>query len=475
MQGKTPELFRAARIDLLGKNIWENFPDLAGGDLHKKIENAVSQGKVIRVHGSLLPNQGWLEITIVPSEDGVECFIRDISDYRQTQNGPTHDEVGRIIFDALLESIPEGIIIADASAPAGHYPFLVVSRYAAEILGIPRENLLNYTLADLLEQVQFLEAGSERPTTIENHPLTRYIENGATSEDWEYTLRNKQGRVMTVSVKGGPVRNSDAKTIAGIFSWMDISERKQQEQRLLEYANRLDQSTGDLEVFASTASHDLQAPLRRVKGFSEILMKRYREQLEGEGIDHLERIYASATFMQMLMNDLLEFSRIGSREDLPVPVDLNKTIRSVLTDLELTTRRLNAQVEAADLPVVYADPMRMHQLFLNLIDNALKFHKQDEPPIVRVYANEQVQDGDQDFVQIAVEDNGIGFDISSFDRIVEPFQRLHSKSDYEGSGIGLAICRRILKQYGGELTATSTPGKGSMFFVTLPRTMPGES
>ena len=135
---------------------------------------------------------------------------------------------------------------------------------------------------------------------------------------------------------------------------------------------------------------------------------------------------------------------------------------------------MNANVEVSDLPVVYADPMRMHQLFLNLLDNALKFHKQDEPPVIRVYANGQVQDEGRNFVQIAVEDNGIGFDTSNFERIIEPFQRLHSKSEYEGSGIGLAIANRILKQIGGTVNATSVPGQGSTFVVTLPLSAPEE-
>jgi signal transduction histidine kinase len=149
-------------------------------------------------------------------------------------------------------------------------------------------------------------------------------------------------------------------------------------------------------------------------------------------------------------------------------VDLNATLREVLGDLETSLSRTGGQVDVGRLPAVQANPARMQQLFLNLLGNGLKFHRQEVAPRVGVYAGRAERRDDQEWVWVAVQDNGIGFEVEELDRLVQPFVRLHGRSDYEGSGIGLAICRRIVEQLGGELTAESAPGQGSTFWVRLP-------
>jgi signal transduction histidine kinase len=467
--GKTAELFNSTADDLHGQRLWERFPQMTGGEFERGIHAAQEQGAFKRISGPLLPGAGWVEITLRPVADGIECYVRDVSSYRQAQAGPTHDENSRIIFDALLDHIPEGIIIADAAARSGEYPFLVVSRYGADILGVPRERLLGATLADLLERVQFMPPGSDTPDSPQEHPLTRFIEHGERVEDLEYEMVNAKGEHIPISIKGGPIRVQQGRIIAGIFSWMNTSERNNQKQMLEHYALRLEQSNRDLESFAYSAAHDLQEPLRKVKGFSELLERKYRDQIDQEGQDLLERIRGAAMRMQDMMTDLLEYSRLSMRDTERGPVDLGLVLKAVLVDLDQRIISTAAQVEVGDLPVVDANPVRMQQLFLNLVGNALKFHQHDVPPRVRIYASGQVQRSGQTWVQIAVEDNGIGFDEQNLERILQPFQRLHGRGEYEGRGIGLSICVRIVEQLGGTLTANSQPGQGSTFRVTLPK------
>ena len=179
--------------------------------------------------------------------------------------------------------------------------------------------------------------------------------------------------------------------------------------------------------------------------------------------------------MHVLINDLLTFSRVTSKGQPFVPADLGQIAREVLSDLEVRVEQTGARVEIGDLPTVDADPLQMRQLLQNLLGNALKFHRDGEPPLVRV-AGSVLTDGGPPRARIVVADNGIGFDMKYLDRIFTPFQRLHGRQEYEGTGMGLAVCRRIVERHGGTLTAESTPGEGSRFLVTLPvRQTQGES
>jgi len=171
--------------------------------------------------------------------------------------------------------------------------------------------------------------------------------------------------------------------------------------------------------------------------------------------------------MHTLINDLLTFSRVTSKAQPFVPVDLGRIAGEVLSDLEERIERSGARVETGPLPTLDADPLQMRQLLQNLIANALKFHRPGEAPVVRILS-EVEGNGGAPQARITVADNGIGFDMKYLDRIFTPFQRLHGRSEYEGTGMGLAVCRRIVERHGGALTAESAPGQGTRFLVTLP-------
>ncbi len=245
----------------------------------------------------------------------------------------------------------------------------------------------------------------------------------------------------------------------------DVEAEKEKVDHLFKYyAGELERSNQELRDFASIASHDLQEPLRKVLGFSERLKRDCWQNLDTRGRDYLERMERSTRRMQQFIEDLLQYSKVSAKPPRPQTVDLNEIMADVLSLLETRIERTHARVTMDPLPTLHADRMQMHQLFQNLIGNALKFHKAGEPPVVRI--RHRVLDNRSH--EFRVEDQGIGFDECQADRIFKPFERLHGRSEYEGSGIGLSICKKIVERHGGAITVQSAKGKGATFIVTLP-------
>ncbi|MFM8321368.1 MAG: sensor histidine kinase [Chloroflexota bacterium] len=252
------------------------------------------------------------------------------------------------------------------------------------------------------------------------------------------------------------------------------------EQRVAQRTAELERSNRDLEDFAFIISHDLQEPLRKVQAFGGLLNELAYAKLDATEKDYLGRMLNATERMDVMLTDLLAFSRVNTHGGQHIPLALNQVLQQVLQDLELRIQRCGGVVEVADLPQIHGDPTQMGQLFQNLLANALKFHAPGTAPQVRVSSRrpppaDLAPDGDlpgelaaPSTVQILVEDNGIGFDMQYVERIFQPFQRLHGRSEYEGNGIGLAICRKIVERHRGTLTASSVPGQGSVFTITLP-------
>jgi light-regulated signal transduction histidine kinase (bacteriophytochrome) len=218
---------------------------------------------------------------------------------------------------------------------------------------------------------------------------------------------------------------------------------------------------------SASAAHDLQEPLRKIIGFSDLLEKGFREELGSRGQDLLARIRSATQRMQHLIDNLLAFSRLSERPVKLSKVDLNHVLDTVVGELDAVIRQTNANLQVDNLPTIQSDPLLMEHVFQNLISNALKFRRSDVAPHVRIY-QEPPNSDHADGVRIAVEDNDIGFEMEYADRIFRPFQRLHGRSAYEGSGLGLSICKKIVEQQGGRISARSQPGVGSVFFKDLP-------
>jgi signal transduction histidine kinase len=255
-----------------------------------------------------------------------------------------------------------------------------------------------------------------------------------------------------------------------------ISSEKQTQVAMSQHAKELSRSNSELEQFASVASHDLQEPLRKILAFGDRLEQKCKGTVDAEALDYLKRMRGAAARMQDLINGLLNYSRVSSRAQPFESVDLSKVLREVLTDLETRIEEATARIEVTGLPVIDADPMQMRQLLQNLIGNALKFHRPDRLPVIRIsgarltsaQAQERGYSPHEALHEITVEDNGVGFDPQYADRMFQVFQRLHSRKEFEGTGVGLAICRKIAERHGGQITAQSQVGQGAKFTITLP-------
>jgi len=244
----------------------------------------------------------------------------------------------------------------------------------------------------------------------------------------------------------------------------EISNREKAEKRQADTANRLLYSNKQLEEFAYMASHDLQEPLRKVVAFSDRLREKYSHALDEKGLDYMARMNKAVGRMQQLIKDLLSYSRVSSSQETKEAVNLYKTIKEVAANLRSEERGDIIDIDLDEGAEVLSNNLHIYQLFQNLIDNGLKFRKQDEPPHIKIYGER----AGQGFYQITVKDNGIGFDEKYKEKIFTIFQRLHGQGEYQGTGIGLSICKKIVDNCNGKIRAESTLGEGAAFILRLP-------
>ncbi|UFH53194.1 PAS domain S-box protein [Spirosoma sp. KNUC1025] len=283
-----------------------------------------------------------------------------------------------------------------------------------------------------------------------------------------------------------PIRDESGDISLWVGTATDIHEQKQLEaeleqqvqartEQLVTSNQDLRRSNDNLEKFAYIASHDLQEPLRKIQSFGDILKAQYSSQI-GEGLDYLERMQTAAGRMSLLIRDLLAFSRISTRQENVAVVSLNQVITDVLDDLEVAVKQTGAQIQVDKLPAIFGDASQLRQLFQNLLSNALKFQKAGRVPVIQIQTENVTASLlpvkparlAATYHRISVSDNGIGFDEKYLDRIFQVFQRLHGRNEYVGTGIGLAICEKVVANHGGVITAVSQPGQGATFLIYLP-------
>lgn len=314
------------------------------------------------------------------------------------------------------------------------------------------EHLFGYSADEALGQsIELLVP--DRLVEDERKILSR-IRRGESMHHFETVRRRKDGSEIDVSIQLSPLRNGVGEVVGGSQIARDITELKRRD-------SDLQRSNAELEQFAYVASHDLQEPLRMVANYTELLAERYRGKLDEKADKYIHYASDGARRMQRLVTDLLAYSRVGSQGKPLTAVRVEEVLKSVLTSIQPLIRETNAAVSHQGLPTVMADEVQLHQLLQNLFGNAIKFRSERDPQI-QVTATR-----DGAFWLFSVSDNGIGMEMQYAERIFQMFQRLHEVGRYDGSGIGLAISKRIVERHGGRIWVEATPGQGSTFFFTL--------
>jgi light-regulated signal transduction histidine kinase (bacteriophytochrome) len=300
--------------------------------------------------------------------------------------------------------------------------------------------------------------------------LRAILERPDTAEKREQAVlhqRLNDGRVIAVMHQPMPHGGS-------VATYEDVTQTVHAEEALRDYAARLERSNRELQDFASIASHDLQEPLRKIEAFGDRLVARCGAELSDAGRVYVDRMQDAAGRKRLLINDLLTYSRVTTTARPFAPVALGRIAREVMSDLQVAIEQAGARIVLGDLPVIQADATQMRQLLQNLLSNALKFRCEGRAPEVRLSARLYTPERPEHraaappLCEITVADNGIGFRQDYAKRILGIFQRLHGRSEYPGTGIGLATCRKILERHGGTIAASGRPGEGAAFICTLP-------
>ncbi|MBS1188787.1 MAG: domain S-box [Rhodocyclaceae bacterium] len=354
---------------------------------------------------------------------------------------------------AVLEALPIGVWIADANGR-------IASANAAAVAlgpGVRYRTLAQDGGGD--------EAWSTGGKTVTPHDwaLAHAIERRERISDQLVEIEFADGSKKTVLNSGLPILDEEGNPLGAIAVNQDMTQWLKLEQDLLRRTQQLEESNRELQQFAYVASHDLQEPLRKVSSFAQLFAKKYCDRLDDTGQTYINFMVDGASRMQILVDDLLHYSRLTRSDRLHREVDMNGVLQGVLTDLQLMIRESGARIEPSPLPAILGDGGQVRALLQNLISNAVKYRAPDRAPQVHIGAS--VQGSEATFW---VRDNGIGVDPRYFDRIFVIFQRLHARSEYPGTGIGLAICKKIMDNHGGRIWVESSPGQGATFFFTLP-------
>ena len=453
----TVEMFRTKdEADFLSKTPWELSPELqpdgrlSSEKAKEMIETAVREGYHYfewthkRLDGEEFPATVLLTRLQLKGQMLLNASLRDITEQKRVEEALRASEVR---YRRLFETAKDGILILDTETGM----IVDVNPFLTEMLGFSHEQLMGKAIWDI-GFFKDIASSKDKFMELQQQGYIRY-------EDMP--LEMADGRRTEVEFVSNVYTVEHQKVIQCNFR--DITERKRAEDILKKTLLDLERSNQELEQFAFVASHDLQEPLRMVTSYTQLLEKRYKDQLDQDAKDFIRFAADGANRMQRLINDLLVYSRVGTRGKPLEPTDCHAGLGQAIANLSMAIEENHAIVTSDELPTVMADALQMVQLFQNLIGNAIKF-KGEELPRIHV----SVQDKGNEWV-FSVKDNGIGIEAQFDDKIFVIFQRLHSREKYAGTGIGLAICKKIVDRHGGKIWVESELGQGSNFYFTIPK------
>ena len=447
-QDLTPEKWRAGEAEIIETQVMQR----GFSDEYEK--------EYVRKDGSTAPIS--LRTILVRDLEGRPIrfmgIVRDITELKEKEEALKASEKR---YRSLFDLSHDGVVFVGLNGPVEE-----ANPAYLDMLGYELDELVGMTYQQLTPPRW---AAMEADIVAE-----QLLQRGYTDEYEKEYIRN-DGSVFPVAVRAILVRDETGVPVRIMGIVRDITEQKQAKEALERHARDLARSNEELEQFAYVASHDLQEPLRKIRAFGALLADEKRESLDDEGQQYIDFMTDAAARMQTLVSDLLALSRVTTAAHPFEDLSLAEVFDTVLSDLSVRLEEAGGQVEVSATPTIEADRTQMEQLFRNLIGNALKFCRPGVPPRVTVEVAAQVQPIDTvpgPAHDIVVTDNGIGFELSQGSKLFQPFKRLHARHQYEGAGIGLAICEKIVLRHHGRITASGTPGAGATFTVTLPRRQP---
>lgn len=458
MNAPGANLFNKSVEELIGQDDSALFPPEIAANFRESDRNTITSGKAETYEECLLVNGKWR--TYITSKNvyrdafgnilGIVGFAKDLSDLydelRLRRQAEAALQASYNLLESIINATPDSIFVKNLQ-----------QRYL--LSNAVRASLFNKSVPEVFGKDDSYLFPPELCAKIQADD-SRIMASGNTETFEEVFI--VEGEPQTYLTTKSVYRDADGK-IQGLVGFAkNITPQKQAEQQLKALNTELVRSNQELEQFAYIASHDLREPLRKIKSYTDLLVKRYQGQLDEKADKYIAYITNGAERMQALITDLLTYSRVGKGELPKEPIDLHSVLHQTLSDLSRAIRENKAVITATPLPTVNGNPRQMGQLLQNLISNAIKYRSTQSPEI-------QIKAVRQDhYWTISVQDNGIGIDPQFAERIFVIFQRLHAKDEYDGTGIGLAICKKIIERHGGQIWIESKLGRGTTFFFTLP-------
>lgn len=450
--------------DVLGKRYTEILPELENQDIFDQIKNVLRTGEAYHAKDSRV------DLVI----DGILT-----THYFNYSFSPLLDDEGNV-----YGVVNTGVDVTDlnlARKKTEEAEMRLRLMVESADLGVYEADLLTneITTSEKFNQIWDVKGSADPAEIIQRiHPDDRSVREEAHKQYsltgqvfYEIRLYHRDESLHWIKVNGKIVKNESGIPVTLVAISQDTTVQRQFTQQLAELVEQrtvdLQRSNGDLTQFAHIVSHDLKEPMRKVKIFNDILKNRFSHDLDAKGKEYIQKVQLAADRMMLIVDDVLTYSTMNSSGYPPEKIDLNEIIENIKTDLELVIHEKQAILIKDELPAIEGAPVLIHQLFYNLINNALKFSKAQEPPRVSI-SSSIVKKGEMEYVEVVIKDNGIGIDQEDAERIFDAFQRLHSKEEYEGTGLGLSLCRKIAERHQGSILASGKKDEGSAFSVWLP-------